>query len=500
MDSHLDATTTTSTAADPRRWIALIVIATSTLMVVLDASIMNIALPHVQSALSIPDADRHWIITSYTLAFGGLLLLGGRVADLLGRKRMFVIGLLGFAAASALGGMAMNAPVLFGARALQGVFAALVTPAALSLISVTFVETRERARAFAVYSGVAGAGGAAGLLLGGTLTEYTNWRWCLFVNIPIAILAASSALPTVREDRIDGPRRFDFPGTILVTSGLVALVYGFTEAGKDGVSWLDAPTLVPLFVGMVLLIAFIRVEARAAHPLLPLRLVTDRNRGAAYLAAVLLGAGMFGMLLFLTYYLQVNLEYGPLKAGLAFLPFSAGIIATAALASSLLPRCGAKPLMVIGMITATIGLTWLVTIDMSSTYLDSVLPAEILMGVGIGLVFVPMSTVALARVDPRDAGVASAMLNTSQQIGGALGVALLNTLYAAALSRHVTANADLPPEQALLDGTLAGYSVAFAVGAALFVGALLVVSTIQSEKLSTREVGKPDHGSFGGNG
>lgn len=492
MSSNLAEPDTTSAAADPRRWIALIVIATSTLMVVLDASIMNIALPHAQSALSIADADRHWVITAYTLAFGGLLLLGGRVADLLGRKPMFVIGLLGFAVASALGGVAMNAPVLFGARALQGVFAAIVTPAALSLISVTFVETRERAKAFAVYGAVAGGGGAVGLLLGGFLTEYANWRWCLFVNIPIAIVAAAFAATTVREDHADGPRRFDIPGAILVTVGLVALVYGFTEAGKAGVGWLAAQTLIPLAFGIASLIAFVLVEARTTHPLLPLRVVTDRNRGAAYLAAFLLGAGMFGMLLFITYYLQVNLGYEPLKAGLAFLPFSVGIISTASLASSLLPRFGPKPLMAFGMATATVGLAWMITLDSSSTYLGSVLPSELMMGIGLGLVFVPMSTVALSGIEPHDAGVASAVLNTSQQIGGTLGVALLNTLYAAALSRHVTASADVTHEQALLDGTFAGYTVAFTVGAALFAGALVVIiAMLRAEKAAILATSRP---------
>lgn len=290
----------TSAAADPRRWLALVVIAAATLMVVLDASIVNIALPHAQTALHISDADRQWVITAYTLAFGGLLLLGGRIADFVGRKRIFLIGLLGFAGASALGGFAEHAALLFGARALQGAFAALLAPAALSLIAVTFVEPRARARAFGVYGAVQGGGGALGLILGGVLTEYASWRWCLFVNVPIAIAAALAALPTVHESRADGHRHYDVPGAILVTGGLVALVYGFTEAAKDGVGWLAAPTLGLLAAAVALLVAFVVVEARTAQPLLPLRVVVDRNRGGSFTASLLIGAGMFAMFLSLT--------------------------------------------------------------------------------------------------------------------------------------------------------------------------------------------------------
>lgn len=471
-------------AADPRRWLALAAIATSTLMVVLDASVMNIALPHAQSDLQITDTDRHWIITAYTLTFGGLLLLGGRVSDVLGRKRMFIVGLLGFAAASILGGFAVNAEMLFGARALQGVFAALVTPAALSLISVTFIEMHERAKAFAVYGAVSGAGGAVGLIFGGALTEYATWRWCLFVNVPIAVVAAAIALPTIREDRTAGPRRFDIPGTILVTVGLVALVYGFTEAAKEGAGWLSFHTLLPLFIGVILLAAFVVVEARSAHPLLPLRIVSDRNRGGAYLASALLGAGMFGMFLFLTYYFQVNLGYEPLKAGLAFLPFSIGLISTATLTSRLLPRFGPKPLMTTGMILGTIGLFWLTRLTSESSYFETVFSSQVLMGVGLGLVFVPMSTVALSGVAPHDSGVASAMLNTSQQIGGALGVALLNTLYASALTSHIAGNQH-NDEASILEGTIAGYTVAFSVGTALFAAALLVIIAVMRTPTST---------------
>lgn len=465
------------TAANPRRWLALAVIATASLMVVLDASIVNIALPQAQAELRISDANRHWVITAYALAFGGLLLLGGRIADFAGRKRAFVIGLLGFAAASTFGGFAENAATLLSARALQGVFAALLTPAALSLIAVTFVEPHERAKAFGVYGAVQGGGGALGLILGGLLTEYVGWRWCLFVNVPIAAAAVLAALPTVRESRAEGERRYDVPGAVLVTGGLVALVYGFTEAAREGVGWL-APTTLGLLAGaVVLLVAFVVVEARAALPLLPLRVLRDRNRGGSFIASVLIGAGMFGMLLFLTFYFQVNLGYEPLQAGLAFLPFSGGIIVASGLASALLPRFGAKPLMVSGVAAATLALFWLTRLDASSTFLVGVLPSEIIMSLGLGLFFVSLSTVALSGVGPRDAGVASATLNTTQQIGGALGPALLNTVYVSAVGGYLTSN---PPglggaAARQLDGLLYGYRVAFTVAGCLFALALLAI-------------------------
>lgn len=427
--------------ADPRRWLALAVITLATLMAVLDASIVNIALPQAQAELSISDADRHWAVTAYALAFGGLLLLGGRVADFAGRKRAFIVGLVGFAAASTLGGFADNAATLFGARALQGVFAALLAPAALSLVAVTFTEPLERARAFGVYGAVQGGGGAVGLVLGlvlgGLLTEYVDWRWCLFVNVPVAVLAALAALPTVRESRAAGGHRYDVPGTLLVTGGLAALVYGFTEAARAGAGWLAPATLGLFAAALILLAAFVVVEARTAYPLLPPRLVLERNRGGAFLASVLIGAGMFGTLLFLTFYFQVNLGYEPVQAGLAFLPFSAGIVFASGLASALLPRFGAKRLMVVGLTAAAAALFGLARLDASSTFALGVLPSLVVMSVGLGLFFVPASVVALSGVAPGDAGVASAMLNTTQQVGGALGPALLNTLYVAAVGGYL---------------------------------------------------------------
>ncbi len=480
--------TSAGTGPDPRRWLALAIVAISQLMVVLDASIVNIALPSIEKAkgaggLGVDRVDGQWVITAYALAFGGLLLLGGRISDYVGRKRMFIIGLIGFGAASALGGAAVNGGMLFGARALQGAFAAVLAPAALSLITVSFTDAKERAKAFGVYGAISGGGAAIGLILGGVLTEYADWRWCLYVNVPIAIAAAVAAFAVVHESKADGEAKYDIPGAILVTAGLVALVYGFTEAAKPDAGWTAGTTLLCLGAAVVLLIAFVVVEARTAHPLLPLWVVLDRNRGAAYLTSLLIGAGLFAMFLFLTYYFQFNLGYTPIKAGLAFLPFSGGIILTAGLASSLLPRFGPKPLMVIGGLMATLGLLWLTQLEQDSSWVGHVLPAEIVMSVGMALVFVPLASLSLVGIGGQDAGVASAMLNTSQQVGGALGTALLTTIYAGAVTRYLTSNppAGTSPQQiamAQIPASISGYHVAFLVGACLIGAAALVTALI----------------------
>lgn len=465
-----------------RRWLALTVIAVAQLMVVLDASIVNIALPSAQRDLAISAANRQWVITAYTLAFGGLLLLGGRIADYLGRKRMFVVGLIGFAAASALGGAAGDQAMLYGARALQGAFAAVLAPAALSLITVTFTEARERARAFGVYGAISGGGAAIGLILGGVLTEYASWRWCLLVNVPIAVVAAVAAVAVVTESRATGNTRYDIPGAVLVSLGLVALVYGFTEAAQTGVGWLDGRTLGLLAAAVVLLVAFVVVELRSPHALLPLRIVTDRNRGASFLASLLVGAGLFAMFLFLTYYFQLNLGYSALKSGFAFLPFSAGIILSAGFTSNLLPRIGPKIPMMVGAVLALAGMLWLTQISDSTSWLSHVLPSEVVMSVGLGLIFVPLSSLALYGVGAHDAGVASAMLNTTQQIGGALGTALLNTLYAGAVTTYLTSHlADVTAvgqQKVTFLAYIHGYHVAFLVGAGLLFLALVAITVL----------------------
>jgi len=469
---------------DPKRWLALGVIAVAQLMIVLDASIVNIALPSAQRDLHITDADRQWVVTAYTLAFGGLLLLGGRIADYTGRKRTFIIGLLGFAAASALGGVASTAGLLYAARGLQGGFAALMAPAALSLISVTFTLPKERATAFAVFGGISGGGAAIGLLLGGTLTEYASWRWCLGVNVPIALATAAAAYRVVRESRAHGNTKYDIPGAILVTLGLVSLVYGFTQAAKqknpgrttEVLGWTDPSTVKFLAIAVVLLVAFVLWERRTETPLLPMSVALDRNRGGSYLIFLFIGAGLFAMFLFMTFYFQITLGYSPLKSGFAFLPFSLGIIGAAGVVSQLLPKVGPKPLMVPGLISAVLGMLLLTQITPETSYWAQILPAMMLMSVGMAFVFIPTSSTALIGVGSHDAGVASALLNTSQQVGGSLGTALLNTLYASAVTGYVASHLSDPADTKSVTrlALVHGYHVAFFWGAMLLSGALLV--------------------------
>ncbi|MEU7041272.1 MFS transporter [Streptomyces varsoviensis] len=457
---------------DPRRWKALIFIALAQLMVVLDATIVNIALPSAQADLGISDGNRQWVITAYALAFGGLLLFGGRVADLWGRKRAFLIGLVGFAVASALGGIANNTGMLLGARALQGIFGALLAPAALSLLAVLFTEAKERAKAFGIFGAIAGGGAAIGLFLGGVLTEYLNWRWTFFVNIPFAAVAAAGAVFVVREPAGSrNPSKLDIPGVILASLGLVSLVYGFTRAESDG--W-SAGITIGLFVGaVVLLAAFAAVESRVKSPLLPLRVVLDRNRGGVYLALGLAVIGMFGLFLFLTYYLQVVKGYTPVTTGLAFLPMVAGMtIGSTQIGARLMTRVPARLLMGPGFLVAAIGLLILTQLSAGSSYPGLILPGLALMGLGMGTAFMPAMSLATHGVQPRDAGVASAMVNTSQQVGGAIGTALLNTVAASATTAYATshvASATTPAAQqalklnALMHGTSTAIWWAFGI-------------------------------------
>ncbi len=460
--------TDTSTDVDPRRWLALVVIAVAQLMIVLDASIVNIALPSAQHALHISDANRQWVVTAYALAFGGLLLLGGQIADFIGRKRAFIIGLIGFGVASAIGGLAQNQGELFSARALQGAFAALMAPAALSLITVTFSEPRERAKAFGVYGGISGGGAALGLILGGVLTEYASWRWTLLVNTPIAIATAIAGALLVRESRAEGKPNYDIPGVVTSTLGLVALVYGFTKANESG--WSATSTISLLTAAAVLLVAFVVIEMNTAEPLLPPRVFTERNRAGAFLVSLLLGLALFGMFLFLVYYMQGTLHYSAVKSGLAFLPFSVGVVVGAGLASGLLPRIGPRPLMVGGSLAAAVGMFLFAQITVEGSYLSHVLPAQIVMSVGLGLAFVALSSTALIGVDDQDAGVASALVNTTQQIGGSLGTALLNTLAATATVSYITVHG----AGQTAEGVVHGYTVAFAWG----LGALILAAVL----------------------
>jgi EmrB/QacA subfamily drug resistance transporter len=456
---------------DPRRWLALVVIGAAQLLIVLDATIVTVALPTAQHALHISDANRQWIVTAYTLAFGGLLLLGGRIADYTGRKRAFIIGLLGFAAASALGGAAVNAGMLFAARALQGAFGALMAPAALSLLTVTFVSTKERARAFGVYGAIAGGGGAIGLLMGGVLTQYASWRWTLLISAPVAIIAAVAALRYVKESRAEGNTRYDIAGALASSVGLVLLVYGFTKAsGKGG--WGSHTTIALLAAAVALLAAFVIIEIRSSHPLLPMRVILDSNRGGSYLSALLVGVGLFGVFLFLTYYLQLTLHYSALGSGIAFLPFTAGIILGAGLSAVLLPRVGPRVLMAGGLVLAAFGMVLLTRLGLHTGFWSHVFPAELVISFGMGTMFGPMSNTALTGVANHDAGVASALVNTTQQIGGALGTALLNTIFTTSVAQYVTDHAGSVKSAAELDlvkatGVMHGYIVAFWVSAGM---------------------------------
>jgi EmrB/QacA subfamily drug resistance transporter len=454
-----------------RRWLALAVIGVAQLMIILDASIVNIALPHAQQALHISDASRQWALTAYTLTFGGLLLLGGRIADYLGRKRTFLIGLFGFAIASALGGAAQNAGELFGARAIQGIFAAILAPAVLSLITTTFTEPRERAKAFAVYGAISGTGGALGLLLGGVLTEYMSWRWTLLVNTPIAVVVAIASLPLVRESKAPGNHRFDVPGALVATAGLAGLVWGFTEASIHG--WAAPFTLTLISASVALLAGFVWWETRASNPMLPLRIVLDRTRGGAYLAFFLATLALFGTFLFLTYYFQGVLGFSALKAGVAFLPFPLGVITSSTIASKTLPRFGPRVLATAGFTSATIGMLWLTQLPVHSSYWLHVVPAQLLMSLGMGHVFVPLSSTALLGVPAHDAGAASALVNTMQQVGGSLGVAFLNTIATSATASYAVAHGGLSPA-----AVVHGFTSAFAISVGVLVVAVVVVQVL----------------------
>ena len=485
---------------DPRRWRALVVIAIAQLMVVLDASIVNIALPDAQRELHISAANRQWVVTAYTLAFGGLLLLGGRIADYAGRKRVFVIGLIGFAGASALGGFAPDQALLFTARALQGAFGAILAPAALSLISVTFVDSKERAKAFGVYGALSGAGAAIGLIAGGLLTQYASWRWCLFVNIPMALIAVALAIPNVRESRIHGTTRYDVPGALLSTMGFISLVYGITEAANPSLGWSSPRAFGFIAAGAVLLVAFVAFESRTSNPLLPMSILLDRVRGGSYLAQFLLASGLFGMFLFMTFYFQGVHGFSPVRAGLCFLPFSLGVVTSAGVSSQLLPRVGPRPLGTLGLLMASGGLLYLSRITFDSSYVSSVLPALILMSLGLGAVFVVVSSTALFNVPFHESGVASAVLNTTQQIGGSLGTAIFNTLAISATAAYAIAHPwsgpTLPPGVSPPDALTHGFSVAFELGSGCMLVAAIVFFTlvnVDRHHLGQHDdVGEPD--------
>ncbi len=463
--------------ADPhhdRRWLILGVIGIAQLLVVLDVTIVNIALPSAQQDLGFSDDQRQWIITAYALAFGSLLLLGGRIADLFGRKWTFIAGLLGFAGASALGGAAQSFGLLVGARALQGAFAAMLAPAALSLLATTFTDPRERGKAFGVYGAIAGAGGAFGLLLGGALTEVLDWRWCLYVSILFAVPAAVAGLRLLHHVPARSRPRLDVPGTVVASSGLFALVFGMAHAESDG--WGDPVTLTLLGAAVVLLAGFVALQRRVANPLLPLRVVADRNRGGSYLAIAIAGAGIFGVFLFLTFYLQTTKGLSPLETGVAFLPMNFAIILTATLVNTkVLARTGPRPLVPTGMALAALSMVLFTRIGVDTSYATHVLPSLILLGLGFGLTIAPSFATATLGVPRQDSGVASAMVNTSQQVGGSIGTALLSTVALSASTDYLALHGAGPL------AAVEGYVTAFWWAAAIFaIGAVATGALLRS--------------------
>ena len=450
-----------------RRWWTLTTVALAQLMVVLDSTVVNIALPSAQADLGFSNGERQWVVTGYSLAFGSLLLLGGRLSDLIGRKRTFIIGLIGFAGASALGGAASSFGMLVGARALQGAFGAMLAPTALAVLTTTFTVPKERARAFGVFGAIAGMGGAVGLLLGGYLTQNFDWRWNLYINVFIAIFGVIGAALFVSSVKPTGPRpKLDVPGTVLVSAALFSLVYGFSNAETDG--WGSALTWGFLAATGVLLIGFVLWQRRAAHPLLPLSIVLDRNRGAAFSSVLIAGAGMFGIFLFVTYYLQLSLRYTPMQTGLAFLPMITMLILAAQLSTNIfVPRFGPKIMVPFGMIVGAVGMVYLTHLDLNSSYAADVMPPLMILGFGMGSIMPASMQTATLGVDRRFAGVASAMVNTSQQVGGSIGTALLNTLAATAATNYVASH--LPPSATVVaHAAIHSYATAYWWGAAFF--------------------------------
>lgn len=415
-----------------RPGIALTVIAACQLMVVLDATIVNIALPHIQTALGFSTNDLTWVINAYALTFGGLLLLGGRAGDLLGRRRMFITGILAFTLASLLGGFAQEPWQLLAARALQGIGGAIASPTSLALIATTFPEGPERNRAFGVFAAVSAGGGAIGLLAGGMLTDWLNWRWVLFVNVPIGLFIAFLAPRFIKESERH-PGRFDLTGALTSTLGMAALVYGFIRASSDG--WSDSLTLGSFAAAVLLLLLFVAVERRSAQPITPLRMFADRNRSGTYVMMLSLAAAMFGMFFFIVLFVQNVLHYSPIKAGLAFLPVTVAIVTGAGISSNLLPKLGPKPFMVTGTTLTGLGMAWLTQIDPESSYAGGILGPMLMFGTGMGLNFVTLTLTAVSGVADKESGAASGLLNTTQQVGGALGLSILTTVFGTA-SRH----------------------------------------------------------------
>jgi EmrB/QacA subfamily drug resistance transporter len=472
--------------------VALLVIATAQLVVVLDATIVNVALPHIQRALGFSGSGLEWVVNAYALAFGGLLLLGGRMGDLLGRRRMFIAGLLLFSAASLAGGFATSQAWLLAARAVQGTAGAIVAPAALALIATTFPEGPPRSRAMGVYAAMSVAGGAAGLLAGGLLVTYASWRWVLFVNVPIGIAAALAA-PVVLPDVARRVGRFELPGAVTGTGGVAALVYGLSNAstGPDGTShWGDAKVVAALAAAAVLLAAFAVIEARSRHALLPVRLLRNRDRLGANLIMLGVGTAIFGVFFFLTLFVQDVWGYSALRTGVAFLPLTAAVLASSGAATPLVSRIGARPLLVTGAAACAGGLYWLSRVTEQGTYAGGLLGPTLVIGAGLGLLFVPLPLVGLARVTDADTGVASSLLNAGRQVGGSIGLAVLGTVAWTVVADSARAQAAAAPgaattaawrASAYQHALAAGFDRAFLVAAAISV--LLLVTAITAIRI-----------------
>jgi EmrB/QacA subfamily drug resistance transporter len=467
------------TVRDPNRWAVLALLSVAQLMVVLDATIVTVALPSAQRALLFSSESRQWVVTAYALAFGSLLLVGGKVGDLFGRKWALVVGLVGFSAASAVGGLAQSFDVLVAARATQGIFAALLAPSALSLLTVTFAGTEDWPRAFGIYGAVAGGGGALGLLLGGVLTQELTWRWCLYVNLVIAVPTTIVALRLLINQSPPDRARIDIPGVLSWSLGLFALVFGFSNAETHG--WGATATVSALIASPLLLSAFVLIERRVRHPLMPLHIVWDRARGGAYTALLVTGAGIFAVFLFLTYFMQQNLAFSPLKTGLAFLPLTAVLVITSTTVQTrVIQRTGVKPLVLLGMALGVVAMVLFAQTTPTSSYGSAVLPGLLITGLGMGCIFAPTFSAATLGVASNEAGIASAMVNTSQQIGGSIGTSLLSTIYASAVGGYLTSHSHV--------GTLAsaaaqvhGDTTAFWWAAGVFgVGILLALLILPS--------------------
>jgi EmrB/QacA subfamily drug resistance transporter len=464
--------------SQPNRWAVLALLGVAQLMVVLDVTVVNVALPSAQASLHFSADNRQWIVTAYALSFGSLLLVGGKLGDLFGRKWTLIGGLVGFSLASVLGGLAQSFGMLVAARALQGAFGALLAPSALGLLTVTFQGSADRAKAFGIFSAIAAGGASIGLLLGGALTQAISWRWSLYVNLVIAVPTALVALRLLRSERQAERPRIDLPGAAVASAGLFALVYGFSSAETR--SWSDPITIIALAASAILLSGFVLIERRVEHPLLPLHIVLDRARGGAYATIALAGSAIFAVFLFLTYYMQQNLGFSPLKTGAAFLPMTAMIVLTSTTVQTrVLHRTGAKPLVMSGMGVGVVAMILLSRLTPHAAYGSHVLPGLLLSGFGMGLIFAPAFSTATLGVRSSDAGVASAMVNTSQQVGGSVGTALLSTIFASSAASFTSAHAHAAGLTSA--AAIHGYTTAFEWAAALFgVGflvALLVLPT-----------------------